>query len=193
MQGMLIGPPLVTPDLPARERLVWTAGRLFYADGVRATGIDRVIAEAGVTKVTFYRHFPSKNALVLAFLADRHGRWMAWFDGALQRHGDTLDALVPALAEWLGDEGFRGCAFLNTMGELGGDVPEVGAATADHKAAVTARLQALRLGDGAAALSAEDAALLCTVLDGAITRALYEGRAEGALAAVARAVALLAR
>ena len=75
----------MTPDatvdirtLPARERVLATALALFYRDGIRATGIDRVIAEAGVTKVTFYRHFPSKDALVVAFLESRHERWMAY-------------------------------------------------------------------------------------------------------------------
>ena len=64
-------------DLPASERILLTAHDLFYREGIRATGIDRVIAESGVTKVTFYRHFPSKNELILAFLAYRHERWMA--------------------------------------------------------------------------------------------------------------------
>jgi AcrR family transcriptional regulator len=59
-------------DLSARDRILRTAHDLFYADGLRATGIDRVIAEAGVTKVTFYRHFPSKNDLILAYLNLRH-------------------------------------------------------------------------------------------------------------------------
>lgn len=54
-------------DKPARERILLTAHDLFYRDGIRASGIDRVIAEAGVSKATFYRHFPSKNALIRAF------------------------------------------------------------------------------------------------------------------------------
>ena len=74
-------------DLPARERILRKAHDLFYAEGLRATGIDRVIAEAGVTKVTFYRHFPSKNDLILTYLNLRHERWMKWFTEALERHG----------------------------------------------------------------------------------------------------------
>src|SRR5260221_4859801 len=102
-----------TTPTNARDRILHTAHRLFYAHGIRATGIDRVIAEAGVTKVTFYRHFPSKNALICAFLDYRHQRWMAWFIEALQRHGSAsqgrgLDALVPALAEWFPDGSFHG-------------------------------------------------------------------------------------
>eukprot|EP01031_Cornospumella_fuschlensis_P009142 gene9142-11228_t len=54
--------------LPARDRILVTAHDLFYRDGIRATGIDRIIAESGVAKLTFYRHFPSKDELVKAFL-----------------------------------------------------------------------------------------------------------------------------
>src|SRR3954470_24343514 len=71
--------------LPARERILVTSHDLFYRAGIRATGIDRVIAASGVTKVTFYRHFPSKDDLVRAFLDHRHGLWMAWFVDALGR------------------------------------------------------------------------------------------------------------
>ncbi|RYF21470.1 MAG: TetR/AcrR family transcriptional regulator [Comamonadaceae bacterium] len=181
-------PPAVTPELPARERILWTAYSLFYCDGVRATGIDKVIAEAGVTKVTFYRHFPSKNDLVLAFLQERHVRWMAWFDEALQRHGNSPRALAPALGEWLCDATFRGCAFLNTSAELGATVPEVCAAALEHKDDVSARIQALL---PPSRQRAAHARLLCMVMDGAIARALYEGSPHAALAGLAHAVALL--
>ncbi len=129
--------PTVTPAVPAtpgaRERILLTAHELFYRDGIRATGIDRVIAESGVAKLTFYRHFPSKNELVREFLEYRHQRWMDWFVNALQRHGGDGKALVPALAEWFGDDGYRGCAFINSVGELGDTLPEVMEITRRHK------------------------------------------------------------
>ena len=81
--------------LSARDRILGTAHDLFYRDGIRATGIDRLIAESGVTKVTFYRHFPSKNDLVRAFLDLRHARWMAWFVDALGRRGADTPAAPP--------------------------------------------------------------------------------------------------
>ncbi len=82
-----LDPLIDVPALPARERILATAYRLFYREGIRATGIDKVIAEAGgVTKVTFYRHFPSKDALILAYLELRHQRWMDWFVDSLDRH-----------------------------------------------------------------------------------------------------------
>src|ERR1700744_4673256 len=108
----------------ARERILLTAHDLFYGEGVRATGIDRVIAESGVTKVTFYRHFPSKNDLIRAFLDYRHERWIQWFVHALERHGagegKVATPVVAAMREWLESEAFRGCAFINSVVELGG-------------------------------------------------------------------------
>ncbi|BBL72714.1 TetR/AcrR family transcriptional regulator [Methylogaea oryzae] len=121
----------------ARERILLTAHDLFYRDGIRATGIDRVIAESGVTKTTFYRHFPSKNDLIRAFLEYRHRRWMDWFGAALLRHGATpgggLAPLAPALAEWFQNPIFRGCAFINSVAELGGVLPDVADISRRHK------------------------------------------------------------
>src|SRR6185436_2086359 len=85
------------PGLPSPyDRILQAAHDLFYRDGIRATGIDRVIAESGVAKLTFYRQFASKDDLILAFLDYRHERWMAWFTAALARHGGDARALVPA-------------------------------------------------------------------------------------------------
>jgi AcrR family transcriptional regulator len=134
-----------SPKTPssARERILLTAHELFYREGIRATGIDRVIAESGVAKVTFYRHFPSKNDLIQAFLEYRHEQWMAWFRAALARHGGTPQALLPALAEWFGDAGFRGCAFINSVVELGGSQPAIVAMTQRHKQDMTEAIRGL--------------------------------------------------
>ena len=93
---------MTTPhaDLSPAGRILVTAHTLFYRDGIRATGIDRVIAESGVAKKTFYRYYPAKSDLIVAFLEYRHRNWMTWFEDAVQRHGADADALVPALAEW---------------------------------------------------------------------------------------------
>ena len=63
----------------ARDHILDTAKRLFYRDGFRATGIDRIVAESGVAKMSLYRHFPSKDDLIAAFLDWRHAHWTAWF------------------------------------------------------------------------------------------------------------------
>ena len=165
-------------ELPARERILRTAHDLFYAEGIRATGIDRVIAASGVTKVTFYRHFPSKNDLILAYLDLRHGRWMDWFNGALQRHGGATKsagagALVPTMAEWFGGQAlgeFRGCAFLNSVGEMGTSLPEVVAVTRRHKQDMTDAIAALL---PASRQRKKIAAALSVAVDGAIVQAQY--------------------
>ena len=106
----------------ARDRLVDTADRLFYAEGVRAVGIDRVIAEAGVAKATLYAHFPSKDDLILAVLRHREAAVLAFFAEATARYRkrvkDPLRAFFAALKEWFQSPGFRGCAFQNAAVEM---------------------------------------------------------------------------
>ena len=173
------------PSSAARQRILLTAHDLFYRDGIRATGVDRVIAESGVTKVTFYRHFPSKNALILAFLAHRHALWMTWFDDALMRHGNAVAALVPAFREWASDPGYRGCAFINSVGEMAQALPEVLAVSRQHKHEVVERIGAL-LAPGPN--RAEDAQVLGLALDGAVLRAQFDQHPDAAVAALQHAV-----
>lgn len=161
----------MSPALPARDRILLAAHDLFYRDGVRATGIDRVIAASGVAKLTFYRHFPSKNDLILAYLDYRHQRWLAWFADALARHGGNAAAIVPAMRDWLADPGFRGCAFLNSVGELAGVLPEVRDITRAHKAQVASALAAVL---PPSRRRTRQAAALALALDGAILRAQFD-------------------
>ena len=182
-------------DLPARDRLLHAAHALFYRDGIRATGIDRVIAESGVTKVTFYRHFPSKNDLVCAYLEYRHTGWMAWFGDALQRHAHALPAgtdrtraLAPALAEWLGSKHFRGCAFINSVSELGDTVPEVLEIARRHKRDMTALLASLL---PESVHRAQEAQALTLVVEGAIVRVQMGEPVKAVAAAVSRLVGAL--
>ena len=167
---------------PARERILQTAHTLFYRDGIRATGINRVIDESGVTKVTFYRHFPSKNDLILEFLEYRHRLWINWFRDALQRHGNKPPALEPALAEWFGSAEFRGCAFINSVGELGGELPAVKDAARRHKKEMTEAVAAL-LPSG----NDQDriAQALALAVDGAIVQAQSGSDPQAVLAALA--------
>jgi len=166
----------VISALPARERILLTAHDLFYADGIRATGIDRVIAASGVTKVTFYRHFPSKDDLVRAFLDHRHGRWMAWFidalgrRGAQQRIGDAqaLEMLADVMAEWFSDPVFRGCAFINSVVEVGTSVAGASEIAREHKREMVEVISGL-LPDGPQRTAIAQAAALG--VDGAIVKA----------------------
>jgi len=129
----MLAPLLFNPDASARDRLLTTAQRLFYQQGIRATGIDSVIAEARVTKVTFYRHFPTKNQLIIAVLEQRHQRWMQGFQQALQPAEQLTDALPAALKSWFEEVDYRGCAFINASAELGDSLPEMGELIRRHK------------------------------------------------------------
>jgi AcrR family transcriptional regulator len=169
--------------LPARERILHTAHDLFYADGIRATGIDRVIAASGVTKVTFYRHFPSKDDLVREFLDHRHARWMAWFVDALGRRGahehagnaGALLLLPEVMAEWFADPGFRGCAFINSVAEVGGSVQGAAERAREHKREMVEVIAGLLpAGSGSRTALAQAAAL---GVDGAIVKAQMGGPA----------------
>ncbi|SAK57949.1 TetR family transcriptional regulator [Caballeronia hypogeia] len=171
----------LTPD----ARILHTAHDLFYRDGIRATGIDRVIAESGVAKKTFYRYFPSKDDLIVAFLDHRHEVWIAWFRDALSRHGGTLAALVPALAEWLGSENYRGCAFINSVVEVGGTLPQAVEISRRHKRDMTAAIRALM---PASRTAKADAQALALAVDGAIVAAQFADSPADALKALARVV-----
>jgi AcrR family transcriptional regulator len=178
--------PTTGPTAPppgARERILLTAHELFYRDGIRATGIDRVIAESGVAKLTFYRHFPSKNELVLEFLEYRHRRWMTWFLDALQRHGGDSKALVPVLGEWFGNGSYRGCAFINSVGELGETLPEVVSITRRHKQDMADAIAQLLPASRQRKRLAMDLAL---AVDGAIVRAHFDHDPQAALASLER-------
>ena len=105
----------------ARDKILTTAHDLFYSTGFKATGVDTLIKEAKVTKVTFYRHFPSKSELILAYLRYRPERWMSWFEASLRRNLDSglisSDALSATLNEWFISPEFHGCAFINASAE----------------------------------------------------------------------------
>jgi AcrR family transcriptional regulator len=106
----------------ARQRILETADRLFYQEGVRAVGIDRIIAEANVAKMTLYTHFPSKDDLILAVLKYREEGVLEFFRTAMERYPkkakNPLRAFFAALKEWFESPGFRGCAFQNAAVEL---------------------------------------------------------------------------
>ena len=164
--------------LPARDRILATAHELFYRDGIRATGVDRIIAEAGVAKLTFYRHFPGKDDLVRAFLEHRHQVWMAWFVDALGRHSanaaESLQPLVAAMAEWFADPRFRGCAFINAMAEVGGTLADAAEIALRHKQDMQDVIEALLPVTPHRRRRAQAVAL---AVDGAIVRAQMHGAA----------------
>jgi AcrR family transcriptional regulator len=123
----------------ARQRVVDTAFRLFYAHGIRAVGVDRIIAESGVAKATFYKHFPSKDALVVAYLDTVDGVWTQQLHDAADAAGpapaDQLVGMFDALSTACRRDGYRGCAFINAAAENEAGTP-VHDRTLAHKNAV---------------------------------------------------------
>jgi AcrR family transcriptional regulator len=119
----------------ARQRLLRTAATLFYAEGIRAVGVDRVIEEAGVTRATFYRHFPSKDELVVAYLRLVSG---AVRDVAGDEPGEArLRRTVVAMADTICAPGFRGCSFINAAAEFADPQSPVHRAVTEHRAWLT--------------------------------------------------------
>ncbi|MFI7673879.1 TetR/AcrR family transcriptional regulator [Actinophytocola sp. NPDC049390] len=103
----------------ARARLLATATRIFYAEGLHAVGIDRIVAEAKVTRATLYRHFASKDELVVAYLqgvSDMERAAVEALAGDLPA-ADILRAIARSIAEGIRSAHFRGCAFLNAVAE----------------------------------------------------------------------------
>ncbi|MEU5703360.1 TetR/AcrR family transcriptional regulator [Streptomyces aurantiacus] len=104
----------------ARARLLNTATRIFYAEGIHSVGIDRITAEAQVTRATLYRHFAGKEELVLAYLdqADRAIRGqVAAAQASSQSPDENVRAVARSITEGIRSPGFRGCAFLNAVAE----------------------------------------------------------------------------
>jgi AcrR family transcriptional regulator len=104
----------------ARARLLATASRLFYAEGLHSVGVDRIISEASVTRATLYRHFPSKEDLVVAYLSDADKAIRAQVEAARAAGGapaDVVRAVARSIAQGIQSPGFRGCAFLNAAAE----------------------------------------------------------------------------
>jgi AcrR family transcriptional regulator len=105
-----------------RERVLDAASWLFSSRGVGATGVDALIDAAGVAKRTFYRYFPSKDDLIVAWLSDDRTRWLDRVRGRAEEIANGPDEVIPAffdaVAEWLEANGCRGCPYLNTAVEL---------------------------------------------------------------------------
>ncbi|WP_022927452.1 TetR/AcrR family transcriptional regulator [Patulibacter americanus] len=136
---------------PARDRLLTTASRIFYAEGIHGVGVEHVIAEAQVTRATFYRHFAGKEALIEAYLrtTDEGMRARAAegsADGAPPR--ELVLALMGKIGDHLCTDGFRGCPFINAAAEYPDPESPVRRIVADHRAWFHDTLQGLLEDDG---------------------------------------------
>ena len=125
------------PAISARQRILDSAYELFSRNGVRAVGVDQVISHASVAKATLYRHFPSKDDLVLAFLQQREQLWTKeWVEAEARRRGSTpeeqLLAIFDLFHDWFQEDDFEGCSFINTLLEMSDLETSIGQASAVH-------------------------------------------------------------
>ena len=128
---------IVPTESRPRERILDSAYDLFSHRGISAVGIEELIARASVAKATLYRHFPSKNDLVLAFLQRREERWTyGWVEQEARLRGDTpeesLLAIFDLFDEWFHRDDFEGCSFVNVLLETADRESDIGAASAMH-------------------------------------------------------------
>lgn len=176
----------------ARERLVQTAGELFYAEGIRAVGVERLLAVSGVGRASFYRHFPGKDDLVVAVLRAHGDAWCAWLREAVRARGGGPLAIFDALAERFAADDFRGCAAINAMVESADPGSAAHRVAAGHKRDVTAYVAELLRASGRDD-HAELAEQFMILIDGAIVTAVRERAALPAVRAGAVAARLLGR
>ena len=110
--------------IPARDRILDTSYELFSRHGVKAVGVDTIIERSGVAKMTLYRHFRSKDELVLAFLRERESVWtVGWLQAEVEARSDDprqrLLVIFDVLDDWFRRGDFEGCSFINLMLEAG--------------------------------------------------------------------------
>ncbi|MGI8781489.1 MAG: TetR/AcrR family transcriptional regulator [Solirubrobacteraceae bacterium] len=183
-----------TPESP--DPVLAAADRLFYRRGVQAVGMDALREEAGVSLRRMYRLYPSKDALVEAYLHRRDERWRRWLRTRVEERcaqpAERPLAVFDALDEWFAGDDFRGCALVNASAELGETTPAVRRQAECHKAAVRAYIAEL-LGEAGHPGDAEDmAAELMLLIDGATVQASVGADADAAQRAKAMGERLLA-
>lgn len=136
-------------DYSARQQIMETASRLFYEQGFRAVGIDTIIAQSGVAKMSLYRHFPSKEDLIVAYLEQSNTQFWDWFDGVVNEYPGKprhqLAAIFEGVSQQVGSHVCLGCTFQGTAAEFP-DINHKGHAVAlAHKKAVRERFYHLAL------------------------------------------------
>jgi len=171
------GGPDLRPRSGARERILETAERLFYRDGYRAVGVDTIIAESGVAKMTLYRHFRSKDELIAAYLARANRLLLEWMEGLIAPHADPrvgLVAVFEGVAELASSPECLGCAFVGAAAEFPEPEHPGHRVALEHKRAVAARLR--ELAEAAGAKDPDELAEeLLLVMDGAWSAARVFG------------------
>ena len=140
-----IGTPQ-TSVAPAKRRILETANRLFYDEGIRCVGIDRLISESNVTKATFYKHYGSKDRLIVEYISQRHSREKESVEALIRENGDprlAVQSLIDQIVADVVSPGFRGCAFINAATEFTDSRHAVRQVVSDHREWYAETLSAL--------------------------------------------------
>jgi len=176
---------------------VETAERLFYAEGIRAVGIDRIIAEAGVAKMTLYNHFSSKDDLILAVLQYRETQFDEMFAKAMERRirrgMDEFNAFFAALKDWFKSPGFRGCSFINARVELADVNHPASKFSAEHKEKFYEMLKGIITETAGAKLAESLTPAIYLMVEGAIITADMEQSSKPADVARDAALAMISQ
>lgn len=174
----------------AREQALDAAEKLFYGRGVQAVGMDAVRTASGLSLKRLYQLFPAKEELVEAYLERRDLRWRGRLAEHVARHDDPrerIPAVFDWLEEWFGEADFRGCAWINSYGELGATSERVVAQVRAHKRAFREYLGGLVADAGLPDVLAGQLFLLA---EGAMVTAGITGSTEPAVEAREAALAL---
>lgn len=174
-----------------RARLLEAAERLFYERGIRGVGMDDVRGASGLSLKRLYAYYPSKERLVEAVLEGRDRRWRGSLAAYVERVEDPADRILAVfewLERWFREPGFRGCAWINAAGEMGGTSPDIARQAREHKRAVAGYLATLVESAG---LAGELADHLMLLAEGAMSLAAIEGDPDAARRAAGAARVLL--
>lgn len=177
----------------ARERILETAERLFYRDGYHAVGVDTIVAESGVAKMTLYRHFPSKDHLIAAYLERTNEQLLTWVEKLIAPHEDpraALEAVFDGVARLASSPECLGCAFVGAAGEFPEPDHPGHRVAAEHKRAVVDRLRELAERAGARDPNGLAEELLL-IMDGAWSAARVFGPGSHGRRAAAAAKAVI--
>lgn len=134
------------PPAPSKLKILATADRLFYTEGIHTVGVDRIIEQARVTKATFYKHFRSKELLIVAYVRGRHNEVQSWLDDRERELGDpksVLRELIDAIGVEATRDGFRGCPFINAAAQFIDPSHPVHKAVSEHREWYGHRLEVL--------------------------------------------------
>ncbi|QBD76263.1 TetR/AcrR family transcriptional regulator [Ktedonosporobacter rubrisoli] len=168
----------------ARQHLLEVACDLFYREGIRAIGVDTIVEQAGVGKATLYRHFPTKDDLIAAYLEEEDRRYWHWIEEVFAAHeGKPVKQLLAwfeACTQRLTEPGFRGCPFLNAMAEVPEAEHPAYRCAVEHERELQRRL--FHLSEQAGAHDPEQLAKqLLLIINGALASASLFGEATPAV------------